>query len=109
MSNEQLTRAKALRIFQDWARSKRATWSEKALLEFHSDFGRKADPKDALAAVCRATDANIHKCEPDDTERFRGNTVLVLRVPLRGETAYIKATMNLEMDHNVFIYSCKIK
>jgi hypothetical protein len=101
------THSKALGILREFAKSRRAILSPKALLEYQTDFGRDADVTHVWDAVCAATEANIHKLEPDEQNDL--NTVIVLRVPLLGRAGYIKATMNIERDHNVYVQSCKLR
>lgn len=71
------------------------------------NYGREADQDDLWDAVCAATDAHVRSVERDD--QIEGNTVIILALLLLGREAYFKATMNLEIDHNVYVLSCKLR
>ena len=97
--------ANALRLFQRFARNRRAHVSEKAQQEFLASFGREADISDVWDAVVEASEADIHKSEADRDDEAK--TVMVLRLPFLGHQAYVKATIKMGIDESVYLLSCK--
>lgn len=97
--------ADALRLFQRFASSGRVGITEKALTEFRLAYGREASISDVWDAVCAAAATDVHKVEPDHNREER--TVIVLRLPVLGRLAYVKATMRLGGDESVALLSCK--
>lgn len=97
--------ADALRLFQRFASSGRVGITEKAQTEFRLAFGREATISSVWGAVSAAAATDVHKVEPDRDRRER--TLIVLRLPLLGRLAYVKATMSRGDDASAVLLSCK--
>jgi len=84
--------AEALQFVQRMARTGAVRVTPKALQEFQSAYGGRAEETTAVClALSTASAARVHKVGLDHVDPSR--TVIVLRLPFAGGTAYVKVSL----------------
>lgn len=97
--------AEALRFFQRMARTGAVRVTRKAQQEFQIAYRGHAEFSVVWDALGAATASDVRKVVPDHADASR--TVIVLRLPFQGSTAYVKASLKLDLNASAFLLSCK--